>query len=100
MQSRKWIPLVLGGFIAMSAGLASAQEIVVRVPPPRAVVERRVPAPGRGYIWVPGYQRWTGNGYAWVPGRWELPPRPHARWVPYKWERRGHTWVLRDGRWR
>jgi hypothetical protein len=100
MHSRKWFAFAVGSLIAISAGVASAQNVVVRVRPPRDVVERRIAAPGRGYVWIPGYQRWTGNTYAWVPGRWEQPPRAHARWVPYRWERRGHDWVLRDGHWR
>lgn len=100
MKSRKWFAFALGSFIALSAGLASAQDNVVRVRPPHAVVEKRMPAPGAGYAWIPGYQRWTGKTYEWVPGRWEMPPRPHARWVPHKWEKHGNTWVLREGRWR
>jgi hypothetical protein len=100
MQSRKWLTFAIGSFIAISAAEATAQNIVVRVRPPHAVVERRIPAPGPGYVWIPGYQRWTGNTYAWVPGRWEMPPRPHARWAPYRWQKHGHTWVLRDGHWR
>ena len=36
-------------------GLGAAQaQVVVRIAPPRPMVERRVPAPGPGYIWTPG----------------------------------------------
>ena len=100
MHSQKWLAFVVAIFLVGSAVMAFADDVVVRVRPPHALQERRVPAPGPGYVWIPGYQRWNGNGYAWEPGRWENPPRPHARWVPHRWEKRGHTWVLRDGHWR
>ena len=100
MFSRKWLAFAVGSFIALGAGVASAQGVVVQVRPPRAVVERRIPAPGANYVWIPGYQRWTGHTYEWVPGRWEVPPRPRARWVPYRWEHHGRNWTLREGHWR
>ena len=79
---------------------AMAAEIIVRVGPPRAVVERRGPPPGRNYVWINGYQRWDGRTHVWVPGRWELPPRPRARWVEHKWVRRRGGWVFVEGHWR
>jgi len=79
---------------------ASAADIVVRVQPPRAIVERRPPPPGRAYIWTPGYHRWDGRAYVWVPGAWVSPPRPHARWVSAHWVRRRHEWVFVEGHWR
>jgi WXXGXW repeat (2 copies) len=83
----------------MSVGLF-ADEVVVRVAPPRAVVETRVPAPGPGYIWTPGYQRWDGRAYVWAPGAWMRPPRAHARWVAHRWVHRHGGWVLVEGHWR
>ncbi|HEX5229067.1 MAG TPA: YXWGXW repeat-containing protein [Bryobacteraceae bacterium] len=87
-------------FAGVLAAGAFGQEVVVRVHPPRAVVERRVPAPGPGYVWVGGYQRWDGNAYVWVPGRWDRPPRPHARWVAHHWVHRHGGWVMVEGHWR
>ena len=78
----------------------SAAEIVVRVAPPRAIVERRGPPPGRGYIWTPGYHRWDGHRHVWVPGAWVLPPRARAHWVPAHWVRRHHEYVFVEGHWR
>jgi len=75
-------------------------EVIVRVGPPAPIVERYGPAPGRGYVWVAGYQRWSGARYVWVPGRWELPPRPRAVWVPHHWVHRRGGWVLVEGHWR
>ena len=38
MHSRKWFALAVGTFIAINAGVAAAEDIVVRVRPPHAVV--------------------------------------------------------------
>ncbi len=97
MIRRALLGLVLAG------GLVStilAEEVVVRVAPPHAVVERRGRAPGREYVWVPGYHRWDGRTYIWVPGRWERPPREHARWESHRWVKRNGGWVLVEGHWR
>ena len=77
MVFKRLIGLVFAGALAFSAGAA---EIVVRIAPPHAVIERRGPPPSRNHVWISGYHRWDGNAYAWNAGRWEQPPRPHARW--------------------
>ena len=79
---------------------AFAADVVVRIGPPHAIVERRVPPPSRGHVWVSGYHRWDGRAYVWEPGRWELPPRPRAHWVPHRWVHRHGGWVLVEGHWR
>jgi hypothetical protein len=99
MLKKLWLGMVFAGVLATSASTLSA-EVVVRIGPPRPLVERRIPPPGRGYVWVNGYQRWDGRGYVWVPGRWELPPRPHARWQAHRWRQRHGQWVFEEGRWR
>jgi len=91
------ITIALAGALAFSA---SAAEVFVRVAPPAPIVERRVPTPGPGYVWIAGYHRWDGAAFAWVPGRWELPPRRHARWAQAHWVRRHGGWVFVEGRWR
>jgi len=88
---------VIGAGLAMSA---SAAEVFVRIAPPRPLHERRLVAPGRGYVWTPGYQRWDGRAYVWAPGAWVLPPRPRARWVPAHWAQRRGGWVFIEGHWR
>lgn len=80
-------------------GTASA-EVVVRFGPPRPVVERRLPSPGRGYVWTPGYHRWDGRAYVWSPGSWVQPPRARAHWVAPHWVHRRHGWVFVEGHWR
>ena len=93
----RFIPMLFAG--VMAVGPLAAQ-VYVQVGPPRPLYERRVPPPGRAYVWTPGYYRWDGRAYAWAPGAWVLPPRPHARWVAPHWVHRRGGWVLIDGRWR
>ena len=85
---------------SMLAGGAMAAEVIISVAPPRPIIERRVIAPGRGYVWVAGFHRWDGRAYIWVPGHWVVPPRPRARWVEGRYIHRGHGWVYREGYWR
>jgi hypothetical protein len=92
--------LFLPVLFAVAVGMGAAQEVVVRVAPPKAIVEHRPAAPGPRYVWLGGYHRWDGRGYVWVPGRWELPPREHAHWIAPKWTHRGEGWVLVEGHWR
>jgi len=97
MFKRAALYSALGLFLAI--GAANAQ-VVVRIAPPRPIVERRIPAPGVGYVWTPGYHRWDGAAYAWNAGAWVQPPRPNARWVAHRWVHRNGGWVLEEGRWR
>ena len=82
------------------AGSAVNAQVVVRVGPPRPIVERRLVAPGPGYVWTPGYHRWDGARYVWTPGVWVRPPHPGARWVAHRWVRRHGHWEFVEGRWR
>jgi hypothetical protein len=74
--------------------------VYVRVGPPAPIVERRIVAPGPGYVWVPGYHMWNGASYVWAPGHWVVPPRPRAVWVPAHWQRDRHGWFIIEGHWR
>jgi hypothetical protein len=75
--------------------------VYVRVGPPAPIVERRVVAPGPGYVWVPGYHVWDGRAYVWRAGRWDRAPRPSARWVAPHWIHDGHRgWYMVEGHWR
>ena len=85
--------------LLLSAGIAGA-EVVVRIAPPAAIVERPIARPGPNHVWIGGYHRWDGNAYVWMPGRWEVPPRPHVRWVAHRWVRKHGNWVFVEGRWR
>src|ERR1700689_3373830 len=82
--------LLLYGLFAFGVGIGTVQgeEIVVRVAPPHAVVERRPVRPSPQHVWIGGYHRWDGGAYVWEPGRWEVPPREHAVWGAPRWEHR------------
>jgi hypothetical protein len=97
MVFKRLIGLVFAGAMTFSA---VAADIVVRIAPPRIVIEKRPPAPSRNHVWISGYQRWDGNAYAWTPGRWEQPPRPGAHWVAHRWNHQKDGWVLVEGHWR
>ena len=97
MVLKRVIGLVFAGVLLCST---AAADIVVRVRPPRVVMERRPPPPSRNHVWISGYHRWDGNAYAWAPGRWEQPPRPHAHWVAHHWHHQRGGWVLVEGHWR
>jgi len=97
MLLKRVIGLVFAGSLAFSA---IAADVVVRVAPPHAIVERRGVAPSHNHVWVSGYHQWDGRAYAWTPGRWEQPPHAHGRWVAHHWVRRNGGWVLVEGHWR
>ena len=74
--------LLLTALLGIGVGIGSLQaQAVIRVGPPRPLVEVRGIRPSPAHVWVGGYHRWDGNAYAWNAGRWEAPPRPHAVWA-------------------
>jgi hypothetical protein len=91
---------LITSLILTGLAMTAPAEVVVRIGPPHAQVERRPPTPGRGYVWIPGYQNWDGRAHVWVPGRWEMPPRGHRHWQAHHWVKRHDGWVLVEGRWR
>jgi hypothetical protein len=97
MLRKSLLVSAFGVFLAI--GAANAQ-VYIQVGPPRPIVERRVPPPGAGYVWTPGYHRWDGHAHVWVPGAWVEPPHRHAHWVAHHWEHRHGGWVLVEGHWR
>jgi hypothetical protein len=92
--------LVLFASVASTACAAPRGRLYVRVGPPAPIVEARTIAPGRGYVWVPGFYRWDGRAYLWVNGRWDRPPRARARWVAGHWQRERGGWFFVEGHWR
>jgi hypothetical protein len=93
--------LLLTAFFGIAVGIGSLQaQAVIRVGPPRPLVEVRGVRPSPNHVWVAGYHRWDGNAYAWNAGRWEAPPRPHAVWVAPRYRHTRDGYVFVDGRWR
>jgi hypothetical protein len=70
-------------------------DVAVAPPAPRMVV---VPPPRAGYVWAPGYWRWSGQRYVWVDGRW-VHERRGYRWVPEQWVAVGPRWHFVPGHW-
>ena len=97
MMKKLLIAALLGaplGSIALPAGAAA---IVVQVapPPPRA---EAVPAPRRGYVWVPGYWDWRGNRHVWVAGSWMREKHGYHYQQP-RWEEHDGHWQMQRGNW-
>jgi len=72
--------------------------IVTRRPPPLRY-ERRIPSPGRGYVYVKGFWNWDGNSWQWVPGRWDRPAVADAYWIPARYVRTSRGTIYEPGHW-
>lgn len=92
--------LLMLALTAIGSPIAGRSQVIVRIAPPRVVVERPLPPPGPSYVWTSGYYRWNGMRYIWIPGRYVVPPRPHAVWIAPRWVARNGTWVFVAGYWR
>ncbi len=98
----KRIPLaaaILFGTILAGCGAGYGGYYGSGPPPPRYGVIGV--APGPGWVWTEGYWGRDGGRWRWNEGRWMRLPRPHAQWVPGRWqERRRGRWEFRRGHWR
>jgi hypothetical protein len=80
----------------VSGSYVAARPVVWVAPPaPRVFV---APAPRPGWIWSPGYWRWTGATYIWTDGVW-LAARPGFIYAPARWERFPGGWHFAPGGW-
>jgi hypothetical protein len=84
--------------VAALAGMAPAAEAAVVVVAPPAVRVEPVPAARPGWVWAPGYWRWSGHRHVWVAGSW-VRARPGWVYHPAVWVQRGNGWYLQPGRW-
>jgi hypothetical protein len=108
MSRSKVLSLMLAAALAMGqagcvvsppqGSVVVRDEVVLRAPP-AALSERRVYAPGPGYVWIGGYWNWVAGRHVWVAGRWAA-PRAGYVWVPHAWVHYGQGWRLREGYWR
>ena len=96
MVQKTLLGLVFAGLLAVSA---PAADVVIRLAPPRILVEKRPPRPSHNHVWVTGYHRWDGNAYQWQGRKWEEPPARHRRWVAHHYVRRNGGYVLVEGHW-
>lgn len=77
------------------AGIAAPGVFVAAPPPARMEV---APVARPGWIWAPGYWRWTGRRYVWIEGRW-LAVRRGYQYVPAHGGRLRGGWILVPARW-
>lgn len=82
---------------ALAPGTGQAGELIIGVAPPPLRVEV-VPRARVGYVWSPGYWRWTGHRHVWVAGRY-VHGRPGWHWVPAHWVAYGPRWHYVPGYW-
>jgi hypothetical protein len=68
-------------------------------PPPPLPDYDQPPCPSDGYIWTPGYWRWSPAGYFWVPGTWVEPPTVGVLWTPGYWGFAGGLYLWHAGYW-
>ncbi|MET0291518.1 MAG: hypothetical protein ABW136_04075 [Steroidobacteraceae bacterium] len=97
LRHTAWAVLVVAAG-AFSAAPASADvRVGIRIAPPaeRVVI---APAPRAGYVWAPGYWRWTGRHHVWIDGR-HLKVRRNQVWIADRWDHRGDDWVYVRGHW-
>ncbi|HTU69054.1 MAG TPA: hypothetical protein VMF11_01935 [Candidatus Baltobacteraceae bacterium] len=100
MFRRLLVLLGLAACIGLSTVAAPAQPYGgPRYAPPPPRYERHGRPPGRGYVWVGGYQRWSGHRYIWVAGGWRRPPHYGWIWHPGYYSRRGGIYIWIGGRW-
>jgi hypothetical protein len=103
MKLRTIFLAVLAGAALLGCATAPPAAAAVRVgvgihvapPAPRLVA---VPAARRGYVWAPGYWRWSGRRYVWVDGRYLRERRGYV-WVADGWEDRRGDWHYVRGHW-
>ena len=83
------------GFSADALAVPVGVDIRIGPPPPRVEV---VPAPRRGYVWVPGYWGWRGNRHYWVGGTW-VRERPGYVYAHPGGVQEGDHWRFNRGAW-
>jgi len=77
MKEKLLVLVLLAGGVA-----AGGVSIGINIgPPPPVRVERAIPAPGPGFVWIQGYWYPVGGHYKWHAGYWTRPPYEGAVWV-------------------
>ncbi|HVZ43190.1 MAG TPA: YXWGXW repeat-containing protein [Ramlibacter sp.] len=84
-------------FAGFGASAQAATSLVITTAPP-APMHEVVPAPRRGYVWVPGHYVWRHGNYAWMGGHWTRERLGYA-YVEPRWEQHGDRWVMIGDRW-
>jgi hypothetical protein len=79
--------LIFAAVLTGASARSSAGVILrITVAPPPLRVYVQPPCPAEGYIWTPGYWKYTRDGYIWIPGAWVQPPELGFLFTPGYWE--------------
>lgn len=101
MKFRKSLVAVLCvaslGAVSLPLTASADTRIYLNSAPPQPRHEV-VPAPRKGYLWVPGYWNARNNRHAWQAGHWER-NRPGYHYIEPAWTQHENRWVLQRGRW-
>jgi len=93
--------ILLGTMVAATLSVGSVSvataDVFVRVAPPAPRTEV-VPAPRKGYVWVPGYWDYHGHRHVWVQGTW-VKERHGYHYANPQWREHEGRWVLERGHW-
>jgi hypothetical protein len=98
MLKKTLLAAVVAASFAGIGGVAQAATHVVITTAPPSPIHEVVPAPRRGYVWVPGHHVYRHHDYVWVSGHWMRERRGYAYVAP-RWEQRGDQWVMIGDRW-
>lgn len=70
----------------------AADPFTMEVPPPAPRPETPQPAPGAGYVWVPGHWTPVKGEWQWTQGEWGVPATPSSIWIPSKYDAKTKKW--------
>ncbi|QJR13771.1 YXWGXW repeat-containing protein [Usitatibacter palustris] len=90
--------LIAGSAATMPSVASAAVDVYLNFGPPPVRYEP-IPAPRRGYVWVPGYWDYRYNRHAWVQGTW-VRERPGYYYAQPVWLNDGGRWHLSQGGWK
>lgn len=67
--------------------------VTIAVPPPLPLVEKKLPAPAEGFVWVPGHWRPVAAQWQWTPGEWATPATPVSVWIEPSYDPKTRQWI-------
>jgi hypothetical protein len=100
MKLRKSLVAVLCvasvGAVALPLAASADTRIYLNSAPPELRHEA-VPAPRKGYVWIPGYWNAKNDRHVWQAGHWQR-HRAGYHYVEPVWTQQSR-WALQQGRW-
>ena len=103
---------ILAAALAGGASAAAMAQIPIPIPPlpglevrittgrpPAPRHERRIAAPGPGYVWINGFWDWDGGRWRWISGRWERPAVADGYWIGPRYTHTTRGTIYEPGHW-